>query len=335
MNNISATLVTPMKNEIVGIEALWQSIQSQTLLPDEWIIADNGSTDGTYEWLMQQSSTSPIPVTVLKLPGKTIAEMMNLAISKAQSKYIACCHAGTDIPKNWMHELMSPVAKNPAIEVVAGAWEAVGDTPFAKWYSRLIDFDLEKVDHAHYVPATRSMAFTKSSWEKCGKFPEWLPMFGEDTLFGLRLKDSGVRFYVATKAKVGWYPKPTLWQALRQEKRYMEADFIMGLRSLGWKECIRPWIIFVFYFAMVILGVSFQRALLLTLGFCLIDVIRMNLILSKKSRTFLMTFFVRYVQPVSKHVAFLSAIWVKNKLKISIPEKDIEIIENHKEFHYS
>ena len=70
---ILCTLVTPLRNERDSVEELWSSITTQDLLPGEWIIADNGSTDGTYEWLLRQSSTASFPVTVLSLPGNAMS----------------------------------------------------------------------------------------------------------------------------------------------------------------------------------------------------------------------------------------------------------------------
>ncbi|MGA2507224.1 MAG: glycosyltransferase [Chitinispirillaceae bacterium] len=66
---IHCALITPLKNERDNVESLWTSIRTQTHTPDEWIITDNGSIDGTYEWLIAHATDSPFPIKVLSLPG--------------------------------------------------------------------------------------------------------------------------------------------------------------------------------------------------------------------------------------------------------------------------
>jgi glycosyltransferase involved in cell wall biosynthesis len=65
MNNLDAkiALVTPLRDEIKNIDKLFESIASQTISIDTWIIIENGSTDGSIEKL----KTSPCPSNVKNL----------------------------------------------------------------------------------------------------------------------------------------------------------------------------------------------------------------------------------------------------------------------------
>ncbi len=47
--SLSYALVTPARNEAPNLERLARCIRSQTILPLEWLIVDDGSTDGTAE----------------------------------------------------------------------------------------------------------------------------------------------------------------------------------------------------------------------------------------------------------------------------------------------
>ncbi|OQC56581.1 MAG: N-glycosyltransferase [Verrucomicrobia bacterium ADurb.Bin018] len=265
--SLPCTLVTPLRNEMDNIARLWETIQGQTRPPDEWIIADNGSSDGTYEWLSRHAETSPFPVKVLSLRGKTIAQMLNLAITQARHDIIACCHGGTRIPADWLAQLLGPMQENAEVDVSAGVWEPYGETPGERWVARSIYNDCELADENTYCPASRSIAFKRSSWEKAGGFPEWLPKFGEDFLFAVRLHAAGCRFRVAPRAVVGWRPKPALWPLMRQHFYHGQADACLGLTPLLKPARLRPFLPWV---GLIAARLAFHHWLPAWLVFCAI-----------------------------------------------------------------
>ena len=264
---LCCSLVTPLKNERESIENLWKAIHSQTRRPDEWIITDNGSTDGTFEWIAREKENSSIPVRLLKLPGFTIAKMMNIAIQEATGGVVACCHGGTRIPSSWLAGLLSPLIENPEIDVVAGTWQVEGTTINKGWIARTMEGRGCLSDLESYLPASRSLAFKRSAWESVKGFPEWLPMFGEDTLFAIRLKASGCVFSLAREACVGWHPKSTLAGLFRQERLYSEANTMLGLRRFHPMLISRPWLFigFALYAGWYMGRAWISGALLLTI----------------------------------------------------------------------
>ena len=62
-------LILTVKNEVAGIAKLLRSIDQQTLAPDEVVICDAGSTDGTLEMIDEWKTTTPVPATVVRVPG--------------------------------------------------------------------------------------------------------------------------------------------------------------------------------------------------------------------------------------------------------------------------
>jgi len=55
MKQLQCSVIIPVFNERDGIEEFLQSLYNQTRSPDEIIIIDGGSKDGTYEYLQEQS----------------------------------------------------------------------------------------------------------------------------------------------------------------------------------------------------------------------------------------------------------------------------------------
>jgi glycosyltransferase involved in cell wall biosynthesis len=266
LHGLKCTLVTPLKNERDNIEQLWKAIHAQTLPPGEWIITDSGSDDGTYEWLVKNAANSPLNVKVLSLPNQPIARSMNLAIEGARFQVIACCHGGTRIPPVWLANLLRPMIEDPTVEVVAGVWEPYGETLFEHWAANTMIVDVGKIDENSFLPASRSVAFTRDAWRRVGGFPEWLPKAGEDTLFDIRLRAAHCKFAIARDAIVGWRPKSSLGSLFRQYRLYSEANAYMRLDTLRLRRFLRPWGMVLVPLASGLLSGSFALGVALFLA---------------------------------------------------------------------
>jgi biofilm PGA synthesis N-glycosyltransferase PgaC len=78
MDDTSYVLVTPARNEAATIEETIKSVISQTVLPLEWIIVSDGSTDRMNEIVLDYSSTHPF-IRLLSLgsrPSRNFASVV-------------------------------------------------------------------------------------------------------------------------------------------------------------------------------------------------------------------------------------------------------------------
>ncbi|HEX8219401.1 MAG TPA: glycosyltransferase [Chloroflexia bacterium] len=242
------SLIMTVRNEAASIARLLDSVLAQTLQPDEVVIADGGSTDGTQEVI--SSYMDRLPVRLLALPGANISEGRNAAIRNARYDIIAATDAGVRLEPGWLAALVGPLLEEgDAVDVVSGFFLPDPQTPFEVAMGATVLPALEEIDPATFLPSSRSVAFRKAAWEAVGGYPEWLD-YSEDLVFDLRLKESGYRFRFAPEARVHFRPRSNLRAFFLQYYRYARGDgkadlwrkrhairyatYIVGPLAAGW-----------------------------------------------------------------------------------------------------
>lgn len=82
------TIHTATYNRAYILEKAYRSLQKQTEMNFEWLITDDGSTDGTEElvdgWIKEQN---PFNIRYIKLEHQGLIRAVNYAISVANGKY--------------------------------------------------------------------------------------------------------------------------------------------------------------------------------------------------------------------------------------------------------
>ncbi|MBI1801967.1 MAG: glycosyltransferase [Chloroflexi bacterium] len=220
------SLIVTVKNEAAVIDGLLQSISAQTRLPDEVVISDGGSTDGTAQVVEAWGARQPFPVRVLAGPGANIAQGRNIAIRAAQGDLIASTDAGVRLAPRWLQELLVPFDESgqppDTQHVVAGFFLPDAHTVFEVAMSAAVLPSLAEVDPQKFLPSSRSVAFTKKAWQTVGGYPESLD-YCEDLVFDLALKRQFV-FAFAPQAVAYFRPRGSLRAFFRQYYLYARGD---------------------------------------------------------------------------------------------------------------
>lgn len=220
---MKVSLVSTMLNEAKGLPEFLASLKAQKRPPDEWVVVDGGSTDGTLDLLQRFAASAAFPVRVLSDPGCNIAKGRNRAIREAAFDLIAVTDAGCHLDEAWLHELIRPVEVDGAV-AVAGWYEPDVRTPFERRVALATFPRLERVDPSTFLPSSRSLAFLRAVWTEVGGYPEGLRLAGEDTAFDLAILGAGHRFSFASRAIVRWRPRGTWRSFLRQQYLYGFGD---------------------------------------------------------------------------------------------------------------
>jgi glycosyltransferase involved in cell wall biosynthesis len=203
VGRVPATLIVTVRNEAESIDALLDSLLRGRRAPDEMVVADGGSSDGTLERLRARAADEP-RLRVLDGPGNRSVGR-NAAIRAARHDVIACTDAGVEVEPTWFERIVAPFEADPAVDVVAGFYRPIARTPFERAAGVVSAPALAEVDPERFLPSTRSVAFRRAAWERAGGFDEALA-HNEDTPFALAMKGAGCRFAFAPEARVqAWF----------------------------------------------------------------------------------------------------------------------------------
>jgi glycosyltransferase involved in cell wall biosynthesis len=241
------SVVVTVRNDRAALAELLDALAAQDRAPDEVVVVDGGSDDGTLEMLQARGG-----LTVVELPGANISAGRNEGVRRAAHERIACTDAGCRPVAGWLAALAGALED---VEFAAGVYRVDGRTPFERCLAVAVYPSIEEiglssplVTYSHRLfgrgfearlATGRSMAFTRGAWEAAGGFPEDL-YAGEDVAFSSAVVDGGANARLVPAAEVAWRPRPT-WRAnARMYRTYARGDVRRGsrkrhaLRALAW-----------------------------------------------------------------------------------------------------
>jgi len=225
MTTETVAVVTTVLNERNSIQALLDAFLTQTRVPDEIVVVDGGSTDGTIEILQTYQGKYP-NVRLHVEPGVNIARGRNIAIHKSRCSIIAVTDGGCRPEPNWLEQLVHPLLAETTYGAVTGVRRVVGANRFEEFAGLLSTSGNSAVEHDRVFHG-RNSAFRKSVWAQVGGYPEWL-YTAEDTLFAQRAKALGCRVALAEGAVVSWRPRPNLRKLCKQYFLYGQGTGRIG-----------------------------------------------------------------------------------------------------------
>lgn len=228
------------------MDELIRSLLDQTRKPDEVVITDGGSRDGT-PGIVEGWIARGAPIVFQVVPGANIAVGRNRAIQLASGDVIACTDAGARLDARWLECITAPFADRA--DVVMGFFHAAPRSTFERALGATVLPDADEIVPERFVPSSRSIAYTRKAWEQVGGYPEWLD-YCEDVVFDLALREAGLRFAWAPEATVYYRPRTSLRAFFRQYYLYARGD---GKANL-WPR--RHLIRYLTYFALVPLVVA-------------------------------------------------------------------------------
>ncbi len=214
------SIVITVFNEEKSITGLLNSLQSQTIKPDEIVIVDGGSKDKTVEIIRHfQKKNKRIKLLVERCSR---AKGRNLGVDIARNEIVVLTDAGCIVHRNWFERITKPFV-NKEVDVVAGFYKMTGKTAFQKALSFFLGVLPSQFD-VNFLPSARSIAFKKKLWLRVGGFPEKLTDTAEDTVFNYKIVQSGANIARVKNATVEWGMPRSLKEAFNKMFLYAKGD---------------------------------------------------------------------------------------------------------------
>jgi glycosyltransferase involved in cell wall biosynthesis len=219
---MKVSLIATVLNADEHVGAFLASIEIQTRRPDQVIVVDGGSTDGTAERLRAAEG-----ITLIEAPGANIARGRNLAIAEAAHEAVAVADADCSYGPGWLAALLEPL--EAGADVAMGWTEPVVESLLDASVSSLgFPLSAEEVDPATFMPSARSVAFRRETIDAVGGYPEWLAI-GEDMWVNHRWRERAFDMRMAPAAIAHWHPRGSLDAIWNQYVRYARGDGQAGM----------------------------------------------------------------------------------------------------------
>jgi GT2 family glycosyltransferase len=210
--DVLVSIIIPNWNGIRFLEECFQSIEKQTFSSFEVIFVDNGSADGSADWVAGQYGHLARVVRNEKNLG--FAGGNNVGIHLAKGRYIVLLNNDTVVDRHWLEELIKPVDADFTIGMCASkvlsydrpnVLEATGELLYRDGLNRArghLEVDRGQYDLEAEIlfPPGCGALYRKEVLEEVGHFDEDFFAYGEDADLGLRARLAGWRCIYAPQA---------------------------------------------------------------------------------------------------------------------------------------
>ena len=193
------SVVVPVRDEEESLPALLESLLDQSLAPEEILIIDGGSRDGTVACAHRHADRG---VRVMEIGPAYPGRGRNEGIKAARNPWIALIDAGCVPERQWIEALVSTLSKDRKACVVFGQVVPKLESEWDVAQALSLVSSVDPRDGCR-APFIASCLLHRSIWETVGGFPEHLRA-AEDLVFFDRVDNAGISTSRSSQAVVHW-----------------------------------------------------------------------------------------------------------------------------------
>lgn len=232
------TLVSTIFNEANRLELTIKDLENQSVKPDEVVITDAGSTDGTVEIVTSWQKRAPYPIKLFIKPSCNVAEGRNFAIKNSSNGVIISTDFGCRFHIDWLRSLIEPFNDEKTL-VVCGKYTVIekDQVSLSAKAAYVINNGYEiNIASPYFIPSSRSIAYKKEVFDKVGGYCEWLTLAGDDSVFGMELLANKFEFNKVEMPYVYWGRHATFSGFRKEAFRYGLGE---GEARIGGGHCLK------------------------------------------------------------------------------------------------
>lgn len=219
------TVVVPVLDELTHLPGLIASIEAQTFVPDQVIVVDGMSTDGTREWVQEAKATRPWLV-MLDNPDRIVPVAMNRGILAAEGDLIARMDGHAAYAQDYLEQLVRALVVHPDADVVGGVYRMAGSGAWGGAIASVLRDRLALGGAPHrngstgqWVDHVGTGCYRRATLVRVHGFDPSLPV-NEDFELDHRIRRTGGRIRLEPRAHFTSFSRATPRALARQMWRY-------------------------------------------------------------------------------------------------------------------
>jgi len=228
------SVIVPCLNAAATLHRCLAALADQRRPPDEVIVADNGSRDGSLDIARRWMNDGRLSLRVLNVPKRGAAAARNVAALRARGEWIAFTDADCLPPPDWIERGLLAMAGRDVAALAGPAW-GVQDGDAAARLLGLTSLAMAGGDHVFDDPGPVGMAgfpaanlwVRRDVFAAVGGFDEALIVAGEDMDLCARLYEQGHRLLYSSAVRVGHVHVSGVTKMCRKMVQYGSAHALL------------------------------------------------------------------------------------------------------------
>ena len=231
---VAVSVVMPVRDSLASVPAAVGSLLGQSMGDWELVVVDDGSTDGTGEWL-EALANGESRVRVVRTGALGIVSALRTGCELARGRYVARMDADDVMAVDRLEKQLGLLEARPEVGLVSClvgyGGEGAGYAAHVDWINGLVESETMALRRFVEAPVAHpSVMFRRELLERMGGYREG--RFPEDYELWLRWMEAGVRFAKVSEVLLTWNDPPG--RLSRTDERYsMEAFFEMKMGYLA------------------------------------------------------------------------------------------------------